>query len=872
VENAKEIEAEEKEAEKTAEALGSESERSVDTVPGKEEVSDLIAEPGEEEEEEEGQEFIHARVNNELDKKEEEELRKVAEHAFGAPIDLQKNPGALVESMVATQPNPPNQANQASQEGQASQGNPPNQPIPFSGHVHTLANLPHYHVVMWITSAVDIDWTDSNQIQRLLLPYFDDVNVSRERGKYLQSYMGTERYWLIASDCNLLGDLIWATNGQATAAGPPSRYSNGRHPELNPWRRFRQSYEHVHERKVEGMQNFLKIYENYLWYLRTLADGRSGFPSLSDRYDRAQLTESLEGPQLGCTLSAETLFNMKFNNLLYERDLKLWNSPTGMPCLMQRRAYKDDSGFDMRMRHSYEPVRCPETGDIVEGVNEIKSYIIRINAGWAERMIKHGGKAGWDKDDHFKSIVMRGFCSKRILRLNYHWVEGPTWYYYVIADPNAPNPEREALVKSAIKDEEIREAAYQRGNKRNLPVWFPLPASCIDDPRMFSLERLKDPRDTPHPDQLKPRILMNGFLYKDTEYLDHVTAKLRSVDDLVKEQLNGEECGFCDPRLESFEALTGRCRFDCEYLQEAEAKHVRLPTHWLSVANFYGLPPCSQHKWKKCRAEFVGDENSWVCAYKGCGRHALENRAQGQGTETEPHEKHLATWGPYAWEHEFMDNLRNCVLPDDYYHKQRAVALIGEKNTGKSSLTRPFSVEGRIYLHNEIMVPGDGTKADMLAGLHDNARFFLGAEFRPKKTFPDPAILKKFLEGGKISSRGMRENSAFRDCDFPKLFDMNFEYRGEVLKDKQTKEVTRVETKVRGWNYGVDDGNPFGPDYDPSTALQVRIAALITRHQIAGAQAGVIEKIGEDSMDVAFYLWELRYIDPEQRYKWRRES
>jgi len=872
VANKKEIEAEERRMHKSASNIRSDEERSEDSSSASK-VSNLIAE--DEEEEGEQDTVLHGRLEAEEDAEEDEQLAQLAKEYEDKNPNKKKqkieeetdNLDVALPEKPAPAPPPPQPATPAP----APQQEPPLEAaaaIEQAPIVHTLANLPHYHVVLWITEACGIDWTDANQVQRLLLPYFDDPKVSRLHGKYVGAYMGAEKYWLTACDCNLLGDLIWATNGQATAAGPPSRYSGGRNPERNPWRRFRQAFEHLIESAVVAIPNYVALYENYLYHLRTVADGRSGFPSLSDRYDRAQLVEL--GPLIGDMLGKEVLFNIKFNWVLNDRQLKLWDSPTGKVRLMERRRYTDDSGMECRMQHSYAPVKFPGTKNkIVEGLANIKAWLMNLNLGFADKMFKNGSKAGWDKEENFKSQVMHGMCPTRVLRLDYHWVEGPTWYYYVLADPNAPNEEREKWVEQSIPDKAMRDEAYACGNKRNLPTWFPLPGSWFDNPRLPSLAMmLEHGRERPLDEELRPRILQNGFLYKNTEYLDHVTAKLRPIEDLVKEQLSGAECGFCDPRLESFNALTGACHFDHEYT-EAGDRDARMPHYWLQVANFYGMGPCKQHSWKRALNHEKGD-NMWICRYEGCGRHAREAAVRGEGELSEPTEQTLRTWGYQFWRYELMDGLRHCVLPSDYYHKQKAVAFIGVPNSGKSTLTRPFGAEGRIYIHEEAMVPGDGTKADILAGLHENVKIFHGAEFVPKKSFPDVAVIKKFLEGGKISARGMRTNSSYRECDFPKIFDMNFAFHSTVHKDKQTGEVIKEDKPVEGWNAGHDDGNPFGPTYDPSEALRERICAAITHHRIGGATGDIIKIVESESMDVAFFLWELRYVPIEERSTWRR--
>jgi len=881
VANKKEIEEEERRQHKAAQNIRSDEERSEDSSSASK-VSNLVASEEEEEAAEGGIE-THLRVAAEEDAEEDAQLQELAQEyeaknpkkkAKKDDLDIipeesayEKREKALlnldefVRALPPPQPQPPPPPRP---EPPIAQAAPPQE----AAIVHTLANLPHLHIVLWITEACSIDWTDANQLQRLVAPYFDDAKVSPLHGRYIGAYMGAERYWQIACDCNLLGDLLWATNAQATAAGPPSHYNNGRNPERNPWRRFRQAFEHLIESAVVSIPNYVAIYENYLYHLRTVADGRSGFPSLSDRYDRAQASEI--GPAIGELLGKEVLFNMKFDWVLNDRQLKLWDSPTGKVRLMERRRYTDDSGIECRMMHSYAPVTFKGTKKVVEGLANIKAWLMNLNIGFADKMFKNGSKAGWDKEENFKSQVMHGMCPSRVLRLDYHWVEGPTWYYYVLADPNAPNEEREKWVEQAIPDKDMRDAAYAAGNKRNLPAWFPLPGSWFDNPRLPSLTVLSAPgTERPIDDEIKPRILMNGFLYKNTEYLDHVSGKIRTIDDLIKEQLGGSECGFCDPRLESFNALTGACNFDHEYTEEGD-RSARLPNYWSQVSNFYGQNPCKQHSWKRCVGHPSGENNMWTCRYKTCVRHLREAAVRGEGEYNEPHEQSLRTWGPYFWRYDFMDGLRNCILPSDYFHKQKAVALIGERNSGKSTLTRPFGAEGRIFLHEEVMVPGDGTKADILAGLHENVKIFHGAEFKPKKTFPDEAVLKKFLEGGKISARGMRVNSSYRECDFPKIFDMNFEYATITHKDPQTGEMIKEHRPVPGWNAGEDDGNPFGKNYDPSEAMRERITVAITHHRIGGASGDVIKIVEHESMDVFFFLAELRYVPIEERSTWRR--
>lgn len=708
---------------------------------------------------------------------------------------------------------------------------PPAEPLP----THTLAGLPHYHITLWLTNVVGTEHAEVNQIQRLLEQYFDDMKISPPRRNHLANSMGAERYWLIASDCNTCGDFLHIVNHQN--AGLPSEFKF-KHP--NPARQFRQSFEHLFEKRVRHIHGWLRVYENYLWSLKTVSEGRAGFPSLSDRYDSAERGE--QHVNLGTPLHDKTQFNIKFNGLLVEKNWRLWDK-NGKWCLMEP--------VSPLHQHSYK-ILC-------EGINKIRAHLCSFSdVGWQDQVVRHS--QSWDKDFSF---IAEGICRDRLLRLDYRWVELTNAYYFIVADPNAdPSEMRKDYLSRSVTDEKALHDTIRR-TPRNMPVWWPLPGSIIyrDDDGAPTL-----------------RTYVNGFLYKGTHYIDVISKKWTPIEELVVASLGGAACGFHDTRLWQH-PYDKSLPFDRPWDVENDSLYSPLPERWLQVIGPYSHNPCEGHYW--IQLSEPADGSIYQCSKMGCGlklkgrlnsKVAFENGKKVKVPVYErPTQTKLESWGPATWER-CMTMLRNCIIsaPEDYIPKQRSLVLMGEGDKGKSSVTGPFGSEGKIFRHEEVMVVGDGTPADRLAGLGNHVRIFHGAEFDPYTSFPvkdGKAVAKKFLEGGRIPARGMKTNSENRTCNFPKLFDCNPKYFKRQTNGEWEDKL------ARGWNGDADAGNPFGPDYDPTNAFEKRLEVLVMRIPLENIDRSVVDHIKqEESMDVAFYLWELHFVPPERRHLWRRPT
>jgi hypothetical protein len=103
-----------------------------------------------------------------------------------------------------------------------------------------------------------------------------------------------------------------------------------------------------------------------------------------------------------------------------------------------------------------------------------------------------------------------------------------------------------------------------------------------------------------------------------------------------------------------------------------------------------------------------------------------------------------------------------------------------------------------------------------------------------------------------MSARGMKENSGRVAASFFKIFDANYAYDKDGIKR------------------AYDNGNPFGPHYDPSGALSNRIEALHWGIPVERADPALRENIIRDSIEVLVYLVRLRYVHLANRNKWRQ--
>jgi hypothetical protein len=685
---------------------------------------------------------------------------------------------------------------------------------------------PHFHICLWYSKIAVTDrkgenaehFIDFNLLQHRLLRHFPDVLVSQVRQQSrLYEIIGAERYWLIASDCTLVTDLLTATNAQTDAF------------------QFRIAWENLFAHKVKSLRYWEQQYDHYLWTLRTNVCARKGFKSLSDRYDRAQeLTDknALALVQLPGGYSDRTSFNLKLRSFLFEHNFKLRRTPQG-----EWQAFKLIEG----MNFSYK-LACPT-------LEHLKALLIGTSEGWNNEVTKYAN-GNWNTE--FGAQALGNFP---LLVRDWHWVEfasdqygfGGGWFY-IVDDPNreCENTERRrALMRMYCKEEHQK----AQGNfYRNLPEWWPLPG--------HTTVYMRDGR-------VITRDYENGFLYRNSLYRCPITKREWNMVEFVEDKLAGKTCGFYDTRPARLVHL------DQPDSEEGDARWTG-PRNWLSLLEPYKCEPCPRHEWER-RSD---NPLYWRCRTMIGNRPCSMKKVMGRGANGEepPRERHrLSALGPEFWICDLMDIFRGAIETEHWYRK-RSLMIYGESSLGKSTVMAPFTDnEGCLFPRDAFFVAGDGTKADILAGLAEDAEIKIAVfeDFDPKKSFPDVALLKVFLDGGKIGARQMRKNTTRVSANFPKFFNAN-PHMSMGTVTFFGKEVRRLIPTEGHMANKKDAGNPFGPHYDPDNALSNRCSVVRWNIDNTGEEMDTLlrDRVIHESIDILVYLARLRYVPLKRRSTW----
>lgn len=756
-------------------------------------------------------------------------------------------PAAAAKGEAAAAPPPRMLApkkHKADAAGEAEDEPQQQQQPPLEGEVaedlpeHSMQELryhPHFHICLWYSKIAVSNrkgetpeyFIDFNLIQQRLRTHFLDVLVSQVRQQSrLFEIIGAERYWLIAHDCTLVSDFLRATNAQTA-----------------PFQ-FRIGWEHLYAHKIKHIPYWEQQYDHYLWAMRTKVKGRKGFLSLSDRYDRArELTDAkvLAMIQVPGGYSERTSFNLKLRSYLLEHNIKLKRTPQG-----DWQAFKLIDG----MTYSYS-LYCST-------LEQLKASLISISEGWNNEVTKYAN-GNWNTE--FGAQALGNFP---LLKRDWHWVEfapvdrlfgyGGGWFY-IVDDPNLEcdnASERRKLIEKYCK-EEHRQA--QGDFYRNLPKWWPLPG--------FTTCYRED--GTPY-----TRTYENGFLYRDSIYHCPITKRDYTMVEFVGERLKDEKgnlrvCGFYDQRPGKM------LLFDQPDTEAGDARWTG-PPNWLSLVEPYKCEPCPAHTWER----HSSTSPYWRCTTKIGNRCCSLQRVKGAGDSPPAERERLCALGPEFWVFDLMDVFRGAIEVECWVRK-RSLMIYGDSSLGKSTVMAPFTDnKGCLFPRDAFFVSGDGTKADVLAGLADDSDIKIAVfeDFDPIKSFPEVSLLKVFLDGGKIGARKMRQNTTRVDVNFPKFFNANPKYIYKTIQLITGKKDEKHEVKRRVLAPGHDPnkkdaGNPFGPHYDVDNALSNRVSVIRWNIKTSDEMDTTLrERVIEESIDILVYLARLRYVPLQRRSKW----
>lgn len=615
----------------------------------------------------------------------------------------------------------------------------------------------HWHI-MRIDSALICDVDIYEMLQRFD-EFLLDNKTSPPRLYHLKNMMGLQRYVLKGQWCPVASICLRGANCAPDDGDEPLG--------------FRIVWEHTLEHKLEGVIPLIsKHLDNYFYAMRTVNIGRIGFASLSDRYDAAEKTDPALLPSVAKPIGDGARFDLRVRQHCLEKKLLARN-------LGDRdwAFYKRVDGLD----HSYE--LC------LKSIKQFKGYLRRIDETWVDGLRSQAKGNWKEELDGILPELKRDYRWVEFasdadgLNGGYFYIADDPHHdgtdittQELIKDHPALKRRAEVLFWCRSQDLDMYKENGGGGDGRvgftNMPMWWPLPG------RYYVPTSIVKQKNGKTDIKYSLRKFENCFLHKGGYWLDHEGRKI-CVDDFVRTNLVYINRNFDPPKVEVgnscgyHDTLPGRMKLiDQPHTAKGDAAWPG-PEAWLSIVEPYkrqhcaghqwtdyqqndphkpavyecGLchihekgihrPTCASHLWDRPRnPEYVSEAERLTVDFRCRNCPSLKlfeynedgartgvriiTRSEFGPPPTAPHK----SWGYDVWAHDFMDPLRG-AFEVEYWVRKRNVAIFGDSNLGKTSAWLLLTDEGGVFDPMDCFVVGDGTKADVMAGLRPGIRIMV---------------------------------------------------------------------------------------------------------------------------------------------------